>query len=160
MKYEELISKLKEIYKHVDQFTEEGPDIPDDFKFSEKIEKIAANKEQALINLKAHPFYNDKKVSKEGHEELNRIYQDLPSVWDAKQEEYLDSIGIGRIEEVSQRGGEGEGEYWESVKYFPMHDIYIKVVGHYTSYEGTEFYNEWDCCSQVVPVKKEVTYYE
>ena len=40
---------------------------------------------------------------------------------------------------VDQQGGEGEGEYWYVVRYFSEHDIYIKLEGFYTSYDGVDF---------------------
>ena len=39
------------------------------------------------------------------------------------------------------------------------HDIYIKVTGYYSSYNGTDFDSGWDCCTEVRPAKKEVTVY-
>jgi hypothetical protein len=66
---------------------------------------------------------------------------------------------LGKIKEVHQQGGEGQGDHWESVKYFPEHDVFIKVVGFYQSYNGTEFYDGWDCCSEVSPKEKTITIY-
>lgn len=65
------------------------------------------------------------------------------------------------FDEIHQQGGEGEGDHWESVKYFPEQDIYIKVIGFYQSYNGTEFYGGYkDCCSEVRPKEKTITVYE
>jgi hypothetical protein len=66
---------------------------------------------------------------------------------------------LGEIKEVHQVGGEGEGNYWCSVKYFVEHDIYILVEGSYSSYEGTDFYDGWDCCKEVRPQEKTITVY-
>lgn len=64
-------------------------------------------------------------------------------------------------EEIEQIGGEGEGDHWHSVKYFPEHNIYIKITGYYQSYNGTEFYGGYDeCCSQVTPQQRTITVYE
>lgn len=67
---------------------------------------------------------------------------------------------IGECSEVNHYGGEGKGEDWWSVKYFPDHDIYIRVDGYYTSYEGVEFYEGWGCCSEVRPKEKTIIVYE
>lgn len=67
---------------------------------------------------------------------------------------------IGKWNEVEQHGGEGEGEDWYSVKYFPEHDIYIKVSGFYQSYSGTDFGDFDDACKEVKPIERKVTFYE
>jgi len=67
---------------------------------------------------------------------------------------------IGEWKEIQQHGGEGEGSDWYSVKHFSEHDIYIKVSGHYTSFNGTDFDGFDDACSEVKPVEKKVTFYE
>jgi hypothetical protein len=68
---------------------------------------------------------------------------------------------LGECNQVHQKGGEGQGDHWESVKYFPEHDIYIKVTGYYQSYNGTEFYGGYkDCCSEVRPKEKTIIVYE
>lgn len=68
-------------------------------------------------------------------------------------------LGLGEIEEIHQQGGEGEGSHWESVKYFKDHNIYIKVTGFYSSYNGTDF-DGWSDCSEVKPIEKTITVYE
>lgn len=71
---------------------------------------------------------------------------------------YFDSPeGVGEYEEVYQHGGEGEGDHWESVKYFKDHNIYIRTIGHYQSHYGTEFYNGYG--EEVRPQEKVVTVY-
>lgn len=43
---------------------------------------------------------------------------------------------FGKYQIVAKKGGEDEGtEYWK-VYYFEEHDVYIKVNGYYSSYEG------------------------
>ena len=70
------------------------------------------------------------------------------------------SLGLGEIKQVDRYGGEGKGDIWYSVKYFKDHDIYIKVSGYYSSYNGTEFYDNWNCCKEVKPKEKLITIYE
>lgn len=74
-------------------------------------------------------------------------------------EEYNVIEGVGPYKEIKQYGGEGEGDTWYSIKYFPLLDMYIKVDGWYQSYHGTEF-EGWDSCSEVRPIEKVVTVYE
>lgn len=69
-------------------------------------------------------------------------------------------LDLGKVVEVEQEGGEGEGSNWYSVKHFVEHDIYIKVSGYYQSYNGTDF-DGWDnACRQVKPKQKTITIYE
>lgn len=69
-----------------------------------------------------------------------------------------DIEGVGAMEEICQRGGEGMGDDWYAIKHFPDHDVYIKVSGYYSSYEGTDF-GGWDCCTEVRPREKTITVY-
>lgn len=66
--------------------------------------------------------------------------------------------GVGEWKEVSQYGGEGQGEDWYSVKHFEDHDVYIKTDGYYSSYNGTDFDNGYG--EEVRPVQKTITVYE
>lgn len=68
--------------------------------------------------------------------------------------------GIGECKEIAQYGGEGMGDTWYSVKYFPEHDVYIKVSGFYSSYNGTDFTDYDSDCHQVTPQQKTITVYE
>lgn len=70
-----------------------------------------------------------------------------------------EKLGLGKIEEVAQHGGEGEGSNWYSVKHFVDHDIYIKVSGYYASHYGTDF-DGWDDCKEVRPKQQTITVYE
>ena len=66
--------------------------------------------------------------------------------------------GVGPFEEVDQVGGEGQGDHWHSVKYFKDHDVYIKTIGFYSSYNGTDFYNGYG--KEVRPKEKTITIFE
>ena len=66
--------------------------------------------------------------------------------------------GVGEYIEVDKYGGEGQGDTWYSIKYFPDHDIYIKVEGYYSSYEGTSI-EGWHCCTEVRPQEKTIIVY-
>jgi hypothetical protein len=71
-----------------------------------------------------------------------------------------EELGLGKVEEVEQVGGEDQGSTWYSVKHFVEHDVYIRVEGYYSSYEGTDFYDGWDSCRNVRPAEKTITVYE
>jgi hypothetical protein len=64
---------------------------------------------------------------------------------------------LGGWDEVAQKGGEGQGDEWYSVKFFPKYDIYIKTDGWYSSYHGVDF-EEWG--KEVTPKEKVITVYE
>jgi len=92
---------------------------------------------------------------------MSVLKEKIDNVQDFAYEDYdVKELGLGEIKEVSQQGGMDEGSHWESVKYFKDHDVYISVVGHYQSYNGTEFYGEWGCCNEVIPKEKTITVYE
>ena len=71
-----------------------------------------------------------------------------------------EELGLGKSTEIHQQGGEGEGEHWESVRHFTDHNVYIKVVGNYQSYNGTEFYDGYGDVHIVTPQEKTITVYE
>jgi hypothetical protein len=92
---------------------------------------------------------------------LEVLKSKLKEVEEFAYEDYdKEELGLGEIEEVDKYGGEGKGETWYSVKHFVDHNVYIRVDGYYTSYEGTSFYDEWDCCRNVKPEQKTITVYE
>lgn len=64
-------------------------------------------------------------------------------------------LGLGEYKIVHKTGGEDKGSNWSKVFHFPDHNSYIKVVGYYQSYSGTEF-EEWDEAVGIV-TPKEVT---
>jgi hypothetical protein len=142
-------------------FGDFGPD--ESFVGSPEVEEIKAKKEaarQALIN---HPIHNgpwNERQTNPEYNELREAYDSLPSEFNARRNEWLESLGLGPIEEVASKGGEGEGEEWYVVYHFPKHNIYLKCDGFYQSYNGTEFYDGWDDCFEVKPKEITVTVYE
>lgn len=66
-------------------------------------------------------------------------------------------VGIGKWEEVEQKGGMDEGSEWYSVKYFKDHDVYIKTDGYYQSHHGTDF--EYGYGKEVKPKEVKITIY-
>lgn len=62
------------------------------------------------------------------------------------------------IEVVYQKGGrEGQGEYVCGVIYFKKYNLYLKIEGFYSSYNGCDFEDDW---FQVFPKSKTITVYE
>jgi hypothetical protein len=137
MNYEEIITRLKEGFNSVadfayDEYTEfDGIEFPD-----YHLDK-----------------YKITKTREDGTE-----YETVD--FDQYQKDCASLIIPGGWEEIDSYGGEGQGETWYSIKYFPEHNIYIRVDGFYQSYNGTEFYDGWNCCSEVRPIEKTITVYE
>lgn len=77
-------------------------------------------------------------------------------------EKTCNSLGVGKIErmENGSRGGRDEGSYYERVYYFADHDVYMKIEGYYTSYEGTTFEDGWNCVTEVRPQQETITVYK
>jgi hypothetical protein len=100
-------------------------------------------------------------MEKMNFNEIMSVLKDkIHSVNEFAYEDYnSEELGLGEIKEVSQVGGSDQGSHWQSVKYFSDHDIYICVTGWYSSYNGADFYDEWDCCSEVRPQEKTITVY-
>lgn len=64
----------------------------------------------------------------------------------------------GSWKEVDSHGGSDQGSDWWSVRYFADHDIYIRIHGWYSSYEGFTFEKEWSGdLKQVYPYQETVT---
>lgn len=95
------------------------------------------------------------------YEQILETLKEKLSVEDFAFEDYNDQeLGLGPIKEVYQKGGEGEGDHWESVKHFSDYNVYISVIGFYASHHGTDFYDGWECCKEVKPQQKTITVYE
>lgn len=94
--------------------------------------------------------------------EINEFaYGEYPSGFRTRSGTGTDILDeIGECIEVDSHGGEGQGEDWHSVKFFPDHNVYLKVEGFYQSYNGTEFYNGWGDCFEVTPKEKVIIVYE
>lgn len=149
MTFEQIINKLKTIFNKVDDFAyEERPYNIEDYPEAVEAKKVREN------------FSNLHRVSWKWDTQENQIlYEKLPNEYTIAERLWNESRDLYWTE-VEQVGGEGEGDHWHSVKYFPDHDIYIKVTGFYQSYDGTEFYDGWDCCKEVRPQEKTITVYQ
>ena len=149
LSYEEIIEKLKENNITVNDFAYEevSGNIND---YPEALEAQKVRKEFSTLHFKDYKW---------GLEKNNKFYNNLPNEYTITKNLVREKLGLNWTE-VHQYGGEGQGDHWESVKHFPEHDIYIKVVGYYSSYSGTDF-NDWkSACSEVKPKEKQITVYE
>lgn len=133
--------------------------IPKDIDVNEgEIEILKYNKELALTQYQNHPGYNFSDKRDEEYEQLKKEYQNSPTEYTYRTDKWLSSLGLGKIEEVDQYGGEGQGSTWYSIKYFEDHDVYIKTSGYYSSYHGTDF--DYGYGEEVRPTEKTITVYE
>lgn len=147
---EEIIEKLKELFDNVSDFAYEAIPYPSEF----PQEALEAQR----IKDEFYKSIEDKRNTSEW-DNLLREYNKLPNKYDIAENKWKFSHNL-EWKEVDSYGGVGQGETWYSVKYFPQHDVYIKVNGFYQSYNGTEFYDGWGCCEIVKPVQKTITVYE
>lgn len=88
-------------------------------------------------------------------EKIQELFNDDISEFAYTSDFEHDEVGF---KEVAKYGGEGKGELWYSVKFFPKHNIYIRVDGFYSSYHGTDFEDGWG--NEVKPQEKIITVYE
>lgn len=130
---------------------------PNDFELSKEVLNLDEIRNNFFRDkIKSHPFYG--KGSNKNLEKLYDTYYSMESTYSRAVKLWHNSLGLGEIIEVEQYGGEGEGSIWYSVKYFPVHDVYIRIDGSYTSYHGTDFYLGHG--KEVFPVTKTIKVYE
>lgn len=68
---------------------------------------------------------------------------------------------LGEVDEVFSQGGEGQGENWKRTYHFKDHNVFIEFSGFYSSYNGTDFDQEWEGdVKEVKPIQRTVTFYE
>lgn len=95
--------------------------------------------------------------------EIVEVLKSKLSVDDFAFEEFSkEDLDLGEIEQVSSIGGEDEGSFWQKVRYFKDHGVYIAVEGRYSSDWGIDF-GEWDdkyTIYEVFPKQKIITVYE
>lgn len=96
-----------------------------------------------------------------GQEIIDKLNELEISGWDfADDFETEENEAIfGNSTVVDEEGGyEGGGEYVHRVRHFTDHNVFIKLEGFYSSYNGTD----WDGYDyeEVKPVERTVTFYE
>lgn len=153
--YSQILEQLKNSGMSVSDFVhEETPQLTINGKYSEKAEEAQRVKDQ-WVKDNPNPGWGSEK-----YEAWTKEYNSLPNKYAVACQEWLEQNTLPTWEEVDQEGGEDEGSHWHSVKYFKDHDVYIKVEGWYSPYEGTDF-EDWDnACSEVQPQQKTITVYE
>jgi hypothetical protein len=151
--YNQIVEQLKNSGMSVYDFAYED-ELPYDNNFSEAALKAQQIKDQ-WIKENPNPGYGN-----DQYKEWYDKYQTFPTRFDIARREWLQNNNIPLWEEIDQKGGEDQGSHWHSVKYFKDHDVYIKVTGWYSSYNGTDF-EDWDeACSEVRPQQKIITVWE
>lgn len=129
-----------------------------DFQCSKDLEEVEKLYDERRTAYQNHPGYRDSNKRDENYDKIQEEYFNAPRPYDLKAEEFLKYLGLGQVENVEQVGGEGEGDHWHQVWYFKDHDVYIKITGDYSSYNGTDFYNGYG--SEVKPVEKTITVFQ
>ena len=90
---------------------------------------------------------------KDGSDFINTFYEGDSDI----DEDTLEAI-FGKTEVVDSQGDkEGGGDYAMKVFLFKDHNIFIKVTGFYSSYNGTDWEGDW---MNVSPKEKTITVYE
>lgn len=144
---------IKLLSKH---FTVEGFAY-EDLKIRGEFSQAALDAEAASEKWKKenpNPGYNSS-----AYKDWVQMVNQFPSKYAIREQEYLREHEIPEWKEVSQYGGEGQGDTWYSVKYFPSSNIYLKVDGFYSSYEGAEF-EDWEkSVKEVFPKQVTITEY-
>jgi len=152
MNYKKILEVLKESEISISNFAYEN--VPSKTPYSSEALEAERIKDQWVVD-NPNPGYGTDK-----YQEWLENFSKFPSKYNIAQREWLAEHNIPTWKEVEQVGGEGQGDTWYSVKYFPDHDVYINVSGYYSSYNGTDF-NDWDdACSEVKPIEKTITVYE
>lgn len=161
------IKDILEANMSVEAFAFDEFSIPDDFVFSEEVEKAKEIEEAASEAMHNCEYYKMSwEERQEASPELRAEYDELYSVWlnsrsyKVQEKEFMVSLGVGEWEKVAQHGGEGQGDEWYSIKYFKDHNVYLKCDGYYQSYNGTEFYDGWNDVYEVKPEQKTITVFE
>ena len=130
----------------------------------EGVEIITEEQQAEALKLdkERSDYFESIKESLEGKTHKERLehesfikYRDMPSKWQYLQNCVLETLGLGKVVEIEQYGGEDQGSTWYSVKHFVDHDVYIKTEGYYQSYNGTEFYEGYG--HEVTPQERTVT---
>lgn len=86
---------------------------------------------------------------------LYKQYSEMLTRYGMQEKLILQKLGLGEVEEVDQYGGSGKGDTWYSVKHFKDHDVYIRIDGYYSSYNGTDFEEGYG--REVKPKEKVIT---
>lgn len=86
-------------------------------------------------------------ILQEKYSKEELIYQDVDSIVE----------GIGVVEVAEQVGGMGQGDDYHVVYHLPIHGLYLKQDGWYSSQAGAEAFDD---LQEVSPRQKTITVYE
>lgn len=87
----------------------------------------------------------------------SRFYSSRSKDEREKNKKSLDEI-VGEVNEVHAEGQYDDGgESIERVYHFVRHNVYIKITGHWDSYDGVDIDREFE---EVFPQEKKVIFYE
>jgi len=133
---------------------------------TETNEKVNITKEEEThgeeLNKKRQDFFNthleELDYSERKKHPKNSEWEQMPNKWDYVRDLITSKIGLGKVIEVEQVGGEDEGSTWYSIKHFVDHDVYIRTDGYYQSYNGTDFHDGHG--HVVTPQQRTITVFE
>ncbi len=152
----EILEIIKEHYSEENYAYNEWTSLEE--KDSVEVDNELAN----TLQKERDDFYNSIKNELPSTNRLNdplyKQFMAMPSRYDSLNEQILNKLGLGKVVEVKQVGGEGEGETWYSVKHFVDHNVYLRIDGFYASYNGTDFNDGYGY--EVKPTQKTITVYE
>lgn len=156
----EQILEIIENVMTVEELAFEDYKVPSDFVATEETEKIRKDYNEAYAKVENHPANQkswDERNADVDYIKTSDEWRALPRPQQLLVDEWLVSLGLGKVIEVEQKGGEGQGDEWYSVKHFVDHDVYIKTEGYYSSYNGTDFYEGYG--HEVRPQEITITVY-
>lgn len=117
------------------------------------------------VGLKRKEYYDsiqdeisDLNYKERKQNEKFQKWSSMPTEWDHKRDCITNKLGLGKVVEIEQYGGEDQGSTWYSIKYFVDHDVYIRTDGYYQSYSGTDFHDGYG--RVVTPQQKTITVFE
>jgi hypothetical protein len=88
---------------------------------------------------------------------IKKNYEDVEDFEESDGQKYKPE-GMIPFKEVYQEGGEGQGDHYEKVVHFEEDDIYISIVGRYSSDYGVD-YDGWKSLHNVYPQEQKIIVY-
>lgn len=99
--------------------------------YSEIIEVLKSNFKSI------HYFLDEYRDEYDDYDDEDEI-KDVEKVTNVDKHKKVKTI-LGNWNEIRVSGGEDSGSNWVRVYHFENHDVYLRVSGYYSSYEGVEF---------------------
>jgi len=110
--------------------------------YSEIIEVLKSNFKS--INYFIDEWYDEYDEDGDYDEDNETSQEPVEKISNSDKHKNLKTV-LGNWKEIHVSGGSDRGSNWVSVFYFENHDVYIRVNGYYSSYEGVEFNDtSWD----------------